>query len=150
QSTVAEPYHARCIDVVEKPTHLLSREYRRLSFLDAVAWASHRRCGIEWRDLSGHQPVKEHPYRREVLLNHLRRALPGQLFYVGGDKHGLDGREASASSLAPFEESSDSPGVGKAGVLVSNVGGEELDEAPGGLLPLARDDVREREGSGLG
>ena len=49
---------------------------------------------------------------------------------------------ADASRLAPTEEIADGAAVGAARVRVPDVGGEELDEAPGGAVAGAGDERR--------
>ena len=58
-----------------------------------------------------------------------------QLLDIGGHMHRLDVSElVKAASLAPAEKIGNRPDVGCPGVAVADGGGEELDEAAGGVL----------------
>jgi len=52
----------------------------------------------------------------------------------------LDGSEPEASAVSPIQESGNSQSVGHPGVLVPDVGSEELQKALAGLLSGTADD----------
>ena len=66
------------------------------------------------------------------------------LLDVRGDDDGLDLAELEdAARLAPAEELAHGVGVGGPGVLVADICGKELDEAPAGALTGAGDRCRQ-------
>ena len=103
-----------------------------------------RARGVEGQDLADDEPVEEHPECREVLLDARRRERGRELLDVGRDDHRLDLVESEASALAPPGEAAHGREVGKAGVPVPDVGGEELPEAP--LRELRGGEERRRRG----
>ena len=117
--------------------------------------SAHRARGVERQDLADDEPVKQHPKGCEVLLDGRRREHGGELLDVGRDHHGLDFVEAEASALAPLGEAAHGREVREARVGVSDVGGEELPEAPlrargGGEERRGRRAARGRDGAGGG
>ena len=94
-------------------------------------------------DLAGDQPVEEHADTGQVLLDRGRRPFRLQGLDVGGDMHRLHILQpAKTALLAPDEEGARRPGVGRPGVAVADIDGEELEEAPSGPLPRPRDQRR--------
>jgi hypothetical protein len=91
-------------------------------------------------DAAGSQPVEEHADGGQVLLDGGGGFLASNQLDVGGDVQRLDGGQGQAVLLAPLEEIAGGTGVGFAGVRVADGGGEELDEAFGGLVPGVGDD----------
>ena len=84
--------------------------------------------------MAGHQPVKEHAQRGQVLLDGGRGERSLQILDEGGDVEGLHvGELSDAAGLAPGGEASRGAQVGPAGVVVVDLGGEKLQDAPGGL-----------------
>ena len=69
-----------------------------------------------------------------MLFDARRRERGRELLDIGRDDHRLDLVESEASALAPPGEASDGREVREAGVPVPDVGGEELPEAPLGVL----------------
>ena len=69
ECAVAKPRQIRHVDAVEEGTGFLCREDGGLCGLDDVLRAPDRARGVERQDLAGDEPVKEHPQRREVLLD---------------------------------------------------------------------------------
>ena len=102
----------------------LRGEHRRLAFLDHMLRAPHRARRIERQDLADHQPVEQHPDRRQVLLHARRRQRPRELLYVGRDHHRLDLRQGDAVVPAPVGEPPRRDQVGTPRVRVANVAGE--------------------------
>ena len=86
---------------------------------------THRASGVYGQDLADDEPVEEHPDSGEMELDGGRRHPGLQFFDVGGDVDRLD--------LAQLGEAGCSPGVGFAGVRVTDMGGEELDDAAIGV-----------------
>ena len=87
------------------------------------------------------QVVEQHPDGGEVLLDRRGLVSGAKLLDVGGDHDRLDHVEVELSLLAPVGEPADGEGVREAGVLVADVGREELDEALGGALAGVRDEA---------
>src|SRR6202011_2737481 len=79
----------------------------------------------------GHQPIEQHAYGRELLLDRRCGNLVLQLLYISGDVMGPDRGRREATIFAPGEEPGAGPGVSAARVRVADVGGEEFDVAPG-------------------
>jgi hypothetical protein len=92
---------------------------------------AHRRRRIGRDDLAGHQPIEQHAYGRELLLDRRCGNLVLQLLYISGDVMGPDRGRRQATIFAPGEEPGAGPGVSAARVRVADVGGEEFDVAPG-------------------
>ena len=61
-----------------------------------------------------------------------------------------DRRQRQAALVAPGEETAARPGIGPARVRVADVGGEEFDVAPGGLVAGVGDQRRDQVPSGSG
>jgi hypothetical protein len=73
-----------------------------------------------------------------------------QLLDVAGDHDRPDLLQASnAAGLQPREKLRDGLGIGRAGVFIADVGSEEIDEAPGGVLAGAADRCGELLKAGL-
>jgi hypothetical protein len=117
-------------------------EHRRLAGLDHVLGPAHRMRRVCRHDLAGHQPVKQHPYCRELLLDRRRRDRVLQLLYIGGDVMWADTGRHEAAILAPGKEPVAGPGVSAARVRVADVGREEFDIAPGRLVAEIGDQGR--------
>ena len=107
-----------------------------------------RARGVEGQDLADDEPVEEHPECREVLFDGRGRQLPRELLDVGRDRHGLDLVEGEVSALAPLGEAPNGREVREARVPVPNVGGEELPEAPLGVLGGGEERGRRRVARG--
>ena len=86
QSAVAQPEEIRLIgrlciigwflgnrDAFEQRMGLLSRQDRRLAFLDRVPRAPDGMGWISLNNMAGHKPVEEHANRGQVLLDGGRR-----------------------------------------------------------------------------
>ena len=110
--------------------------------------AADRARGVEGQHLADDEPVKEHPKGRQVLLDARGRERTGELLDVGRDHHGLDLVEGEAPVLAPFGEAAHGREVGEPRVGVPDVGGEELPEAPLGVLGGGEERRRRRAGTG--
>ena len=70
-----------------------------------------------------------------------------QFLHPGGHVERPNGREREAPLLAPGEEPAAGTGIGPARVVVVDVGGEEFDVAPAGLVA---EDGDERRHIGVG
>ena len=84
-------------------------------------------------DVADDQPIEQHAQRRQVLLNRGRRELSFQLFEESRDMGGFDRAASSSMRLAPLGEAPGGVHVRLARVVVVELGGEEFEEAPGGL-----------------
>ena len=90
--------------------------------------------GVYLQNVAGHQPVKKHAQRGQVLLDGGRGARSLQVLDEGGDVEGLNvGEPGDAAALAPGVKTPRGAQVGPAGVVVVDLGGEKLQDAPGGL-----------------
>src|SRR5713101_4039865 len=90
--------------------------------------------------LAGHQPVEQHADAREMLLDGRSRHALAELLYISGDMNRRDFIEpADALLLAPLEERTGSTAVSCARVQVTDIDGEEFEEAEPGLLASCRD-----------
>ena len=70
-------------------------------------------------DLTSDEPVEQHPYRGEVLLDRRLLEILGQRLDIGGDMQRLDiGDFADGVLVAPGEEPRGGAIIGHAGVLV--------------------------------
>ena len=100
--------------------------------------------GTAREDLAENQPVEEFSQRRELLFDGGGGDLGYPAFHPGGDVDGFDAGELRDACffLAPGEEASAGPGVGRSGVGIADLGGEELEESFGGAWPVLADQVR--------
>jgi hypothetical protein len=74
-----------------------------------------------------------------VLLDRRPRQTIGQqLLDIAGDGDRADAQEVIAALVAPRAKGGDGARVGGARVRVADIGGEELDEAPGGFAAWPR------------
>ena len=79
---------------------------------------AHGRRRVGGQHLTSDQPVEQHPHGSELLLHARRRVLLLQALAL----------------LAPGEEPGACPGIGQACMCVVDVGGEEFDVAPAGVI----------------
>jgi hypothetical protein len=95
-----------------------------------------------------YEVIKEHADCGQVLLHGgLRRWV---MLDIKRDKFRFDLPERQAARLAPVEKLVNGAGVCKTGVLVTDVGKEELNKTPGRALTGMRDDSRENVKADLG
>jgi hypothetical protein len=94
-------------------------------------------------DLTGDEPVEQHPHRGELLLHVRRRVGEAACLYIGGDIVRPDRGKRQTALVAPGEKSVARVGIGPAGVRVADVRGEEVDVAPGGLVAGVGDQRRD-------
>jgi hypothetical protein len=81
--------------------------------------------------------------RGEPLLDARRRELSRSRLDPGGDVHRLDGADRRhAHARAPRQEFIGGAGIGAAGVRVTDVGGEEFEEAYAGSFAGGDDERR--------
>ena len=92
--------------------------------------------------LAGDQPVEQHPHGGELLLHARRRMGLLECLDISGDIERPDRGQRQAAIVAPGEELAAGPRIGPARVRVADVGGEEFDVAPGGLLAGVGDQRR--------
>ena len=95
-----------------------------------------------------------------MLLDSWQRIAVLHFLYVGRDGEGSDRSKGKVAGLTPAEKAASRRGVGQVGIGVSELGGEELDEAPlsGGAVrpdgpgqaldPPASEDHQGRQGRG--
>ncbi len=69
QRTISQIDQFRCFDRIEKCSHLVGRQHGGLALLHAVLRAAHGVRRIERNNLTGDEPIEEHPDRRQVLLD---------------------------------------------------------------------------------
>ncbi len=125
---------ADCLDRVEQPAGFFPRQHRRLALPDDVAGTAHRMGRVRLEHLAHHQPVEQPPQRREVLLDGGRRRGALHLLEKGRHVEGFDRIEpGDAAGLAPGREAPGGHPVGPAGMVVGDLGGEELKHPFGGL-----------------
>jgi hypothetical protein len=91
---------------------------------------------VRRQHLARYQPIKQHADTGQMLLNGGRFACRQHLLDIARHMHGphvFDAHDAPA--LAPAQEGDGRLAVGRAGVLVADIDGEEFEEAPGGPFP---------------
>ena len=136
------------LDALEQLAGFLGRQHGRLAFSDDVFGAAHGVGGVYLQNVAGHEPVKEHAQRGQVLLDGGRGARSLQVLDEGGDVEGLNvGEPGDAAALAPGVKTPRGTQVGPARVGVVDPGGEKLQDAPGGLGGVGVN--RDAGGSGL-
>ena len=91
--------------------------------------SAHGARRIERHDLAHHQPVEQHPNRRQMLFGGSWGVGLRQQLHVGGHHHRFDAVELLSVSLTPVGESKAGAQIRLARVLVSDRGGEEFPEA---------------------
>ena len=78
------------------------------------------------------KPVEEHPAGGKLKLDGGRGDTHLKLLDIGSDMEGLNVSElGKAFGFAPGRESGRCLGIGSAGMRVADIGGEELEDAPG-------------------
>ena len=127
---VAQAGQRAGVDGVQQRARFLAVEHRRLAFLHDVFRAAHRVGRVHLDDVAGHQPVEQHPQRRQVLLHRRRRELALQLLDECRDVERLHvGELVQAVSLAPRGEAARGIEIGFARVVVVDLRGEEFQHA---------------------
>jgi hypothetical protein len=87
----------------ERGARLRGGQNRRLALGHDVFRAADRVRGIDLEDVAGHEPVEQHPDRREVLVHRGRGELALQFLDERGDMEGLHLRQlVEAACLAPL------------------------------------------------
>ena len=130
EGAVAKPEQGSGVDGGEQLVHLLGREHGSLALADAVLRSSDSMRGVGLQDVTGDQPVEQHPDCGQVLLDGGLRVGAAELLDVGGHVHRRhSGKVVQTSLRAPGCEGLDGLEVGAAGVWVADVDGEELPEA---------------------
>lgn len=145
QGAIAQPEQRAGGDAFQEIAHFVAREHGRFAAFDGMLGAADgmRRVGRE--HLAGDQPVEEHADRGEVLLDGRPRARLAGFLHPSGDMHGLHVSEVvEAVAPAPGRELARGLKVGAAGMVVGDVGGEELPEA------ALRAGIREEKRGGSG
>jgi hypothetical protein len=84
--------------------------------------------------LADHEPIDQHANGGKLLLHARRRGLGLQRLYIGGDVVRPDSAQRQRTAVAPGEETRAAPRISAPGVGVADIGGEEFDVAPGGLV----------------
>jgi hypothetical protein len=83
-------------------------------------------CGVRRHDLPDHEPVKEHPKAREMLLDGRRGQFALKVFDVGGDMDRLDAGKAEVPRFAPVEKHGGGTAISRPCVAVADIDREEL------------------------
>jgi hypothetical protein len=142
QRPVAQTNNGRDIDAVEQRARLVGLQHRRLARLDHMLRTAHRMGRIGGDDLTGHQPIEQHPNARQMLFDRRFLEIRSKRLDIGRDVQRLDvGQLADLVLLAPGEEPAGGRHVGHACVPVTDGGGEELQEAPRRMLAGIGDDA---------
>ena len=116
------------LDAVEQLAGLLGRQYRRLAFFNDILGAAHGVGRVHIEDVAGDKPVEQHSQGGHVLLHRGRGEFTLQLL------HELHvGELADAAPVAPCRKAARGVEVRLARVVVVDLGGEEFEDAPGGL-----------------
>jgi hypothetical protein len=84
--------------------------------------------------LADNEPIEQHAHGGELVFDGRRRGLRLQLLYIGGDVVRPDRGKREAAPFAPGEKPGARAGIGAECVRVADIGGEELDVAPAGLV----------------
>jgi len=148
QRPVAQPDHGRGVDAVQQPARLFGVQHRGLAGLDHMLRAADRMGGVGGHDLAGDQPVEQHADGCQVLLDRRFLEILAKRLDIGRHMQRLDiGELAELVMLAPGEEPAGGMQVGCPGVAVADGGGEEFEEAAGGLLAGVGDHRRHDDGS---
>src|ERR1017187_597444 len=105
---------------------------------------------IRRHDLSYYQPVEKHADGGQMLLDRGSRPLTVQLLDIGRNMHRLHPPQfANSLPFAPAQEISGGPRIRRPRVFVTDVDGEEFEEAKRGTLPCPRDERRKVRSSRL-
>src|SRR5579871_3211134 len=145
QSAIAQADDVAGVYAVQQAPYILFAQDWRLALLDAILRPPDAMGWVHRHDLADHQPIEQHPDRRQRLFHRLLFAvdiLTAHLLDIGRDRKGPDLQERrDAMRLAPGEEPHDLASIRPARVLVADVGGEEFKEALLGALASALDDA---------
>ena len=150
KGAIAQACECRDVHAVEQCPGLRGGEHRGLAGLDDMLRSPHGARGVEGQDLADDQPVEAHAQRCQVLLDARGGEPARELLDVGRDRDGLDLVQREAPALAPVGEAPRGRLVRKARVGVSDVGGEELPEAPSGVGRGGEEDRCRRAVGGQG
>ncbi len=112
----------------------LSRQDRRLAFLDCVARTPDGMGWISLNNMPGHKPVEEHANRSQVLFYGGWRKLVLQVVHECRDVERLDLRElVKVFGGAPFGETAGRVQIGPSRMGVVDLCREKLEEASRGF-----------------
>ena len=143
QRPIAQPDDGRRVDAVQQLAGLFAGQHRGLAGLDDVLRSAHRMGRIGRDDLAGDQPVEQHAYRGEVLLDRRLLKILAERLDIGGDMQRLDiGDFADLVLVAPGEEPTAGPVIRHARILVPDRRGEEFQEPARRLVAGVGDDAR--------
>jgi hypothetical protein len=125
---------------------LVLGEHRRLTAAHDMLGLAHRMRRVDSEDLADDQPVEQHANGRKVLLHRRLGGRRLQRLDIGRDVDRLDiGEFADLVLLDPGKKVAHGPVIGHAGIFVSDLCGEEFEEAAGRMIPDIRDHCRHRE-----
>src|ERR1019366_8844324 len=100
--------------------------------------------GVRRHYLPRYQPVEQHAYTGEMLLDRGSRPLTLQQFDICGHMHRLDASKfANPLPFAPAQEGTSGPRICGPRVFVADIDGEEFEEAPRGFVSGMRDEHRQ-------
>ena len=128
------------------------RKHRGRSLAHRMAGPADGMRRVRRDDLAGHQPVEQHAYAGEVLLDGRCGHFTAKLLNVGGDVDGLHLAQIlnRPPCFTPAQERARRPGVGGAGVGIADIDGKEFEEAQRGLVPGIRNQCWKHGGGGQG
>jgi hypothetical protein len=96
--------------------------------------------GVHGNGLADYQPIEKHPNGGQMLF--YRRRRPLVLLNISRDQRRPEIGKLEVPRFTPNEKFRDGENVRGAGVFVADVGGEEFNEAPSGLLAGTRNSRR--------
>lgn len=141
QGPIPETNDMSRVDALQQLRGLLGSEGGGLAGLDDMLGATDSRCRVEGDDLANDHPVEEHADGGQMLFHGGRRGF--EHFDVGSHVDRPDLLEVrKLDGLAPVKEAVAGSEVGRTGVLVADVRGEELQIAIGCALTSLNDELR--------
>lgn len=133
-----------CINGSDEGARFLAAQHRRAALGDDVPRPAHRVRRVRVDDLADDEPVKQHAYRRQVLLYGRFGESHKKTLHIASDMHRLHVRQVAYAALrAELRKLAGGVVLSPARVLVANVRGEEVEEA------LRRPSLFEEQGRGL-
>lgn len=144
QGPVSKANRKRDINCVEQLACLIGRQDRGFTFLNDMLWPLDRACRSDGDHLADHQPVKEHPDCCKLQLDRGRSNNFTRLLDIGRDMERADlDQLAYAVIFTLGGEGAGRAHVGFAGVGITDLGGEKLDD-PFGSLRIGSKKRRQR------
>jgi hypothetical protein len=146
---IAQTSYRIDVHTVKQYSRFFGAEHRRAAGLDDMLRSPHRVSRVARQHLPGNQIVKQHPQGSQMLLDGGFGVVLPQLLNISrnGDRGQLG--QGQVVRVTPTRELRGGASVSNPRVVISDVGGEELDEAPNGIASSIGKQCGHAPGGGL-